>query len=111
MAQVQSAHTGYTAKLWKVVTVNGVEESRTEFNSSRYNASSKILAVGVATDNPDAAAQINAAIASGDEATVRAVAAQYSGDAAAAAAAQAAAEAQAAADAAAAQAAQDAANQ
>lgn len=129
VAQVQSAHTGYTAKLWKVVTVNGVEESRTEFNSSRYNASSKILAVGVATDNPDAAAQINAAIASGDEATVRAVAAQYSGDAAAAAAAQAqleaqaaaaaqaaaeakaAAEAQAAADAAAAQAAQDAANQ
>lgn len=108
ISTVQGSHTGYTAKLWKVVTVDGVEESRTEFNSSRYNPSNKILAVGVATDNPDVAAHINSAIATGDEATVRAVAAQYSGDAAAqAAAAQAAA--QAAADAAAAQAAADAA--
>ncbi len=110
VAQVQSAHTGYTARLWKVVTVNGVEESRAEFNSSRYNASNKILAVGVATDNPDISAHINSAIATGDEATVRAVAAQYSGDAAAAEAAAAAAEA-AAAEAAAAAAAEAAAQQ
>lgn len=108
IATVQSSHTGYTAKLWKVVTVNGLEESRTEFNSSRYNPSNKILAVGVATDNPDVAAHINSAIATGDELTVRAVAAQYSGDPAAAAAAQAALEAQ---QAAAAQAAAEAAAQ
>ena len=91
-ATVSSAHTGYTAKLWKVVTVNGVEESRTEFNSSRYNPSNKILAVGTATDNPEAAAQMAAAIASGDEATVRNVVAALAGDPAAQAALQAAAE-------------------
>lgn len=99
-ATVQSPHTGYTAKLWKVVTVDGKEESRTEFNSSRYNASNKIIAVGVATDNPEAAAQMSAAIASGNEGTARAVAGQFTGQAAADAAA-----AQQAADAAAAQAA------
>ncbi len=91
-ATVSSAHTGYTAKLWKVVTVNGVEESRTEFNSSRYNPSNKILAVGTATDNPEAAAQMAAAIASGDEATVRNVVAALAGDPAAQAALQAAAQ-------------------
>lgn len=103
-ATVQSPHTGYTAKLWKVVTVDGKEESRTEFNSSRYNASNKIIAVGVATDNPEAAAQMSAAIASGNEGTARAVAGQFTGQAAADAAA-----AQQAADAAAAQAAAEAA--
>ena len=71
--------------------MNGVEESRTEFNSSRYNPSNKILAVGTATDNPEAAAQMAAAIASGDEATVRNVVAALAGDPAAQAALQAAA--------------------
>ncbi len=75
IAQAQSSHTGYTARLWKVVTVNGVEQSRTEFNKSRYNPSNKILVVGVGTDNPEASNQIHAAIATGDEGTVRAVAA------------------------------------
>lgn len=106
IASTQSPHTGYTAKLWKVVTVNGVEQSRTEFNTSRYRASNRIYAVGVATDNPEAAAQISAAIATGDEATIRAAAAQYSG-ASQAAADQAAAEQAAAAQAAADQAAAD----
>lgn len=103
-ATVSSSHVGYTAKLWKVVTVDGVEESRTEFNSSRYNPSNRIVAVGTGTASPEAAAQMAAAIATGDEATCRNTAAALAGDpaaqAAAAAAAQAAAE-QAAAEAAA----------
>ena len=92
-ATLSSSHTGYTARLWKVVTVNGVEESRTEFNSSRYNPSNKVIAVGVATDNPEAAAQMAAAIATGDEGTVRNTVAALSGDPAAQAAQAAAAEA------------------
>ena len=100
-ATLSSSHTGYTARLWKIVKVNGVEESRTEFNSSRYNPSNRVLAVGTGTDNPEAAAQMAAAIASGDEATVRNTVAALQGDPAAqqaaeAAAAQAAAEQQAA---------------
>lgn len=111
-ATVSSSHTGYTARLWKIVTVDGVEKSREEFNSSRYNPSNKVLAVGTGTDNPEAAAQMAAAIASGDEGTVRNVVAALAGDPNAQAALQAAAEAaaaQAAADAAAAQAAAEAA--
>ncbi|MCR5272781.1 MAG: VanW family protein [Lachnospiraceae bacterium] len=114
VATTQSAHTGYTAELYKVVTVDGEEVSRELFNSSTYRASNKIISVGTATADPTAAAQIAAAIATNDEGTIRAVAAslaagdtasaQGSIDAAAAAAAAAAeaAAAQAAADAAAA---------
>ncbi len=100
VATTQSAHKGYTAELYKVVTVDGEEVSRELFNSSSYKASNKIISVGTATADPTAAAQIAAAIATNDEGTIRAVAAslaagdttsaQGSIDAAAAAAAAAA---------------------
>lgn len=104
MSQVQSSHTGYTAQLWKVVTVNGVEQSREVFNKSTYKASPRIVAVGTASGNPDAVNAMNAAVASQDEGAISAAAAQWN-DAAVAAQQQAAAEA-AAAEAAAQQAAQ-----
>ncbi len=97
----QKSHTGKTARLWKIVTVNGVEESREIFNNSRYKASPKIISVGTASDNADAVAAINAAIATQDEATVSTAAAQWCTDAIAARQAQAAADAAAAAQAAA----------
>ena len=75
----QSAHTGYTAKLWKIVTVDGVEESRTVYNNSTYKVSNKIISVGVASDSAEATAAMQAAIATQDEATIKAAIAQYSG--------------------------------
>lgn len=96
----QKAHVGKTARLWKIVTVDGVEESREIFNKSKYNASPKIISVGTASDNADAVGAINAAIATQDENTVTAAAAQWCTDAIAARAAQAAADAAAAAQAA-----------
>ena len=93
----QKSHTGRTAQLWKIVTVNGVEKSREVFNKSKYNASPKIISVGTASDNGDAINAINAAIATQDEATVRATAAEWSAEAIAARQAQADAEAAAAA--------------
>lgn len=100
MSQTQSSHTGYTAQLWKVVTVNGVEQSREIFNKSTYKASPRIVAVGTASGNPDAVNAMNAAIGAQDEGAISAAAAQWN-DAAIAAAQQ-----QAEADAAAAAAAQ-----
>lgn len=76
--QTQSAHTGYTAKLWKVVKENGVEVSREPYNNSTYNASPKIIAVGIKSDRPEAVAAVKAAIASGNEAEVRSAAAANS---------------------------------
>lgn len=42
----QAAHIGYKANLWKIVTVNGVEESREEINSSFYSPSPNYITVG-----------------------------------------------------------------
>ena len=72
---VQSAHTGYVAELWKVVTMDGEEESRTQVNKSTYAATPRTATVGTATANPAAAAAINAAIATGSIDQCRATAA------------------------------------
>lgn len=90
ISQKQSSHTGYTAQLWKVVTENGVEKSREVFNKSTYKASPRIVVVGTASANPEAAAAMNAAVGSQNEGTIRAAAAQWND--AAQAAAQAAAQ-------------------
>lgn len=60
---VQSAHTGYVAQLWKIVTVDGVEESRELVNKSTYKAVPRTAAVGTATPDPNISNLINAAIA------------------------------------------------
>ena len=66
--KTQSSHTGYTARLWKIVTVDGVEESRKVYNNSTYKASNEIYSVGLANASPEAAAAINNAIATQNEA-------------------------------------------
>ena len=68
----QSAHTGYTARLWKVVTVNGQEQSRNVFNNSTYKPGNTIYAIGTAGLSPEGKAAIDSAIATNDEATVKA---------------------------------------
>lgn len=70
-----STHAGKVAKLWKVVKVDGKEQSREEFNNSTYIASPRIITVGTNTDNEQARAIIQAAIASQDESTIYAAAA------------------------------------
>ena len=42
----QSGHTGYTARLWKIVKINGEETERTVFNNSTYMATSPTYRVG-----------------------------------------------------------------
>ncbi len=72
MNTVQGKHTGYVARLWKVVTVDGVEQSREQFNKSTYKASPKIVNVGTASPDPNISAMIGEALASGDEAAIQA---------------------------------------
>ena len=71
---VQSVHVGYKARLWKVVTENGVEVSREQVNSSSYAAVPRTASVGTATADPNVAAQIQAAIATGSIDYVKSVA-------------------------------------
>lgn len=68
--QVQSKHTGYSARLWKIETVDGVVVSKTQFNKSNYRSSPRIVNVGTASENPDAAAAVAAAVATGNEAAI-----------------------------------------
>lgn len=75
--KTQSSHTGYTARLWKIVTVDGVEESRKVYNNSTYKASNEIYSVGLANASPEAAAAINNAIATQNEDTIRATVSQW----------------------------------
>jgi hypothetical protein len=37
---------GYRAKLWKIISVDGVEQERVELNTSTYNASPQYVTVG-----------------------------------------------------------------
>lgn len=83
IAVVQSKHVGYVARLWKVVTVDGVEESREVYNKSTYKASPKIVNVGTASEDPNVSAVIGAALATGDEATIYAAVAPYTANASA----------------------------
>lgn len=68
-----SAHIGYKAKLWKVVTEDGVEVSRTEVNSSKYKMVPRSATVGTATSDPHAYEEIMAAIGTGSVDHVKAV--------------------------------------
>ncbi len=77
---VQSAHIGYTARLWKIVEENGEEVSREVINESKYKASPRSAVVGVNTDNPLYASRIQAAIASGSIDTCKAEAAAIKGE-------------------------------
>ncbi len=61
----QSAHIGYKAKLWKIVTENGVEVSREVVNTSSYRATPRSATVGVATEDPYAYNEMQAAIGTG----------------------------------------------
>lgn len=63
--KTQSSHTGYSAKLWKVVTENG-EETREEANKSYYMMAPTRYKVGVKTSNAEAESALRAAIATND---------------------------------------------
>ena len=70
----ESAHIGYKARLWKVVTENGVEVSREQINSSSYKMTPRSAVVGVATGDAHAYEEIMAAIGTGSVDHVRNVA-------------------------------------
>lgn len=75
----ESAHIGYKSKLWKVVTVDGVETERTQVNSSKYKMTPRTAVVGTATADPNAYNEIMAAIGTGSIDHVRNVIALLQG--------------------------------
>ena len=79
MEQIQSAHTGYKAKLWKIVTENGEQVSKEEVNNSYYQMTPNKYKVGVKTSNAEASSAMYTAIANNDLNQVYVVLNQYGG--------------------------------
>ncbi len=79
MEQTQSAHTGYKAKLWKIVTENGEQVSKEEVNNSYYQMTPNKYKVGVKTSNAEASSAMYTAIANNDLNQVYVVMNQYGG--------------------------------
>lgn len=71
----QSAHIGYKAELWKVVTENGVEVSREQVNSSSYKMVPRTATVGLSTNDVNAYNEMLAAVATNNIDHVKNVAA------------------------------------
>lgn len=58
----KGGYTGYKTQLWKIVTENGEEVSRTKVNNSNYKMVQRTATVGIATDDEWAYNEIMAAI-------------------------------------------------
>ena len=65
-AQVQSAHQGLSAVLWKNIYYDGVLSETIQVNSSNYQASPAIYEIGVVTDNQALASALYSAIGQND---------------------------------------------
>ena len=63
---VSSAYTGYRAKLWKVVKIDGAEVSKELVNNSNYRAVAKMATVGMNTADPNVLQIMNDAVATGN---------------------------------------------
>lgn len=68
----QSEHRGMEARLWKIVTVDGVEESREVFNNSSYREGPKEVTIGTKNASEEWLKNVKAAIKTGSEDTVKA---------------------------------------
>lgn len=70
---VQSAHIGYKANLWKITYENEQEVSREMVNSSVYKMVPRYATVGVATEDPNVYNELMAAISTNNIDHVKAV--------------------------------------
>ena len=67
IVSTKTKHIGYVAKYWKIVTVNGVEESKTLVNKSTYTASGGTATIGTGGATDEQLRKINAALATKDD--------------------------------------------
>jgi vancomycin resistance protein YoaR len=87
-SKTQSGHTGAVAKLWKIVTVNGVQTDKILVNTSTYSVGNEIIEVGISSSSSEAVAAMKSAIASGNSSTIHAAMSKWNDKALAAAKAE-----------------------
>jgi hypothetical protein len=64
-------HIGYTAKLWKIVEVDGVEVEKTLTNTSNYRASAAVGVIGTKGATEEELKIINEVLATKDDILIR----------------------------------------
>lgn len=74
--QLDAAHIGKTAKLWKIVYENGKQVSKETVNTSKYSSSPAVYTVGTKSDNVEAVKIVQAAIKTQKEKKVKAAVAE-----------------------------------
>ena len=77
MTTTVSGHTGYSARLWKIVYENGEEVSREVYNNSKYNPSNRTVTVGIASEDPNLSYAMLQAVSTQDANTIAAAIATY----------------------------------
>jgi len=77
MTTTVSGHTGYTARLWKIVYEDGQEVSREVYNNSKYNPSNRTVTVGIASEDPNLSYAMLQAVATQDATTIANAIATY----------------------------------
>lgn len=77
LARAEGIHIGYTATLYKVVKVDGKEESREVFNRSSYMPTAAVWHVGVGSDSEEAKEEMIAAVKSQNQVYIDSIAARY----------------------------------
>ena len=70
MTTTVGGHTGYTARLWKIVYENGEEVSREVYNNSKYNPSNRTVTVGIASEDPNLSYAMLQAVSTQDATTI-----------------------------------------
>lgn len=70
-SKTDSGHTGKTARLWKIVTVDGKEQSREVINNSSYISTPTTYAVGTASASAEASAIVRNAIGTNNKDSVQ----------------------------------------
>lgn len=70
-SKTDSGHTGKTARLWKIVTVDGKEQSREVINNSSYISTATTYAVGTASASAEASAIVRNAIGTNNKDSVQ----------------------------------------
>ena len=63
----RSEHIGYTAQLWKIISINGVDVEETRMNKSSYKASCKKVTIGVKNATAEQLARIKEALKTKDD--------------------------------------------
>lgn len=75
--ETSSGHEGSSARLWKIIRVDGTEQSREQINSSEYQMSPRTYTVGTGGAGAEALSALSAAASSGDLNRVYEVLDQY----------------------------------